>query len=131
MKETYTRPWTPHELVGRTIESFDLDALATQLREEDAYRTHGRCGLTLARGEHLTMVLTVVKEGKSIEELKPPGPVTILLLEGEATLETHDGGRRVPLTPRTAVAFAPAVAHHVEAAADAVLLIVIGEKLRA
>ena len=130
MTEIYSRPWTPLELVGRTIESFDLDALAEQLREEEAYRTHGRCGLTLARGEHLTMVLTVVREHKSVEEQRPPGPVTILLLDGRATLETHDVGRRVQLTPRTAVAFAPAVAHRIEAEVDSTLLIVIGEQVR-
>lgn len=130
MTESYTRPWTPRELVGRTVEGFDLDALAGQLRTEGAYQTHGRCGLTLARGEHLTMVLTVVKAGKSVEEAQPPGPVTIVLLAGRATLVPADGGRRVPLTPRGAVAFAPAVAHQVEAEEDSTLLIVIGEKLR-
>ena len=130
MTDTYTRPWTPEELVGGTIASFGLDALAEQLRTEDAYRKHGRCGLTLARGEHLTMVLTVVKAGKGIEEAQPPGPVTMVLLAGRATLATHDADRRVPLAPGTAVAFAPAVAHRIEAAEDSTLLIVIGEKIR-
>jgi len=130
MTDLYTRPWTPLELVGRAIESFDLAALAEQLRDEEAYRTHGRCGLTLARGEHLTMVLTVVKAGKSVDVQRPPGPVTILLLDGRTTLETHDVGRRLDLTPWTAVAFAPAVAHRIEAQMDSTLLIVIGEKVR-
>lgn len=130
MTQAYSRPWTPHELVGRTVEGFDLDALAAQLRGEDAYRAHGRCGLTLARGEHLTLVLTVVRAGKSLEEPQPPGPVTMVLLTGRATLVPSDGGRRLPLAPGGAVAFAPAVAHQVEAEEDSTLLIVIGEKVR-
>jgi len=115
---------TPVELTGTSIEFFALDDIAASLRQEDAYERSGRTAASLARGDDLTMTLTVARAGTTIREHDAPGPVIIVSLEGRIVLETTDGKRT--LEPGGATAFAADVRHGVQAREDSAFLVIIG-----
>ena len=50
------------------LQSFDLNAEATRLREEKAWQVGGRNAITLRKGGGLNVVLLVMKEGDRLEE---------------------------------------------------------------
>lgn len=126
MQIIFERPFKPVELTPATIEAFDLQALAHQLKLEKPFMEHGRNGLTLARDEHLTMVLTVAKEGKMLLEPRPPGPVAIVMLSGAVTLTTAGAAPQISLDTGMSAAFSPDIVDHVEVHRESAFLIVIG-----
>lgn len=128
MRATFVRPFKPAELTASTVEAFDLHAMARQLIEEEPFEEHGRNALTLARGEDLTMVLTVAKAGKTIPEHQSPGPTTVVVLFGSIIFSVEANGTKIPLGNGSATAFAPRLAHTVEAEKDSAFLIIIGGK---
>jgi quercetin dioxygenase-like cupin family protein len=128
MRATFVRPFKPVELTTATVEAFDLHAMARQLMEEEPFEEHGRNAVTLIRGERLTMVLTVAKEGKVIQEHHAPGPTTVVVLLGSIILSTDGNGEKIPVGNGSAVAFSSDVSHTVEAEKDSAFLIIIGGK---
>jgi quercetin dioxygenase-like cupin family protein len=128
MYAPFTRPFQPVELTTGTIEAFDLQALGKQLMTEAPFTQHGRNGLTLVRSDDLTMVLTVAKAGKVVQEHDSQGPTAILVLAGSITLTAPGDSKGQRLEQGKAVALASHVAHFVEAHTDSVFLIIIGSQ---
>ena len=127
MQTAFERPYKPVELTASTLEAFDVRALAQQLMTEDPFTEHGRNGLTLALGDHLTMVLTVAKTGKMALENQPPGPAILVVLWGALSLAPQDGSP-LHLGDGQFAAFAPDVVPMVEIHADCAFLTIIGGK---
>ena len=130
MYASFTRPFQPIELTTGTIEAFDLQALGKQLMTETPFTQHGRNGLTLVRADDLTMVLTVAKAGKVIQEHTSQGPTAILVLVGSITLTAAGDSKGQALEQGMAAAMASNVAHSVEAHTDSVFLIIIGSQIK-
>jgi quercetin dioxygenase-like cupin family protein len=128
MHTTFERPFKPIEFTPGTTDAFDLRTLAQQLMTEKPFTEHGRNGLTLTRDDNHTTVLTVAKAGKIVQEHSPPGPTTIVMLLGSVSLLTNGEGQKIPLSDGMAAAFAPDVAHRIEAHTDSAFLIMIGSK---
>lgn len=128
MQTAFERPYKPVELTASTLEAFDVRALAQQLMTEDPFTEHGRNGLTLALGDHLTMVLTVAKTGKMALENNPPGPASLVVLWGALSLTPQDGQAPVRLGDGQFAAFAPEVVPTVEVHEDCAFLTIIGGK---
>lgn len=129
MHATFERPFNPAEFTPGTIEVFNLQAMAKQLMTEKPFIEHGRSGLTLTRDDNHTMVLTVAKGGKTVQEHHPAGPTTIVMLSGSMTLMTNKNDQNVSLMSGMAAAFAPDVAHQIIAHTDSAFLIMIGGKV--
>ena len=51
--------------------------------------TTGRSSLTLARGDELTVVLTVLKTGHALDEHPAPAAASVTCLDGNITFTTH------------------------------------------
>jgi quercetin dioxygenase-like cupin family protein len=132
MRTSIERPFKPVELDATTAESFALLALAQQLIADKAYTEHGRAGLTLVRGEGLTLVLTVVRAGRACEQHMSEGPTVLLVLSGAITVALEKTTERLFLEKGAAVALAPEILHAVEARHDSAFLTIIGaqEELR-
>jgi hypothetical protein len=58
------------------LQSVDLDAEVTRLREEKAWQEGRRNAITLRKGQGLNVVLLVMKEGDRLDEHSAPGPVS-------------------------------------------------------
>ena len=94
---TRAHPESERPLHG-PLQSFNLAAEVTRLREEKAWQEGGRNAITLRKGEGLNVVLLVMKEGDRLDEHSAPGPMTLSAHEGRIRFSAADkyvecGGR--------------------------------------
>lgn len=124
MVRAFERPYRPLKVNETWIESFPLHAMAEQLMVEDAFAESGRNALSLVRGDEMTVVLTVMKEGAVLHEHRAPGPATVVLLSGRIRISS--GAEEATLESGSAVSFTANLRHAVKAAEESAFLIVIG-----
>jgi quercetin dioxygenase-like cupin family protein len=117
---TRPHPESERSLHG-PLQSFDLDAEVTRLREEKAWQQGGRNAITLRKGEGLNVVLLVIKEGDRLDEHTAPGPITLIVHEGRIRFSAAD--KDVEAEAGTVIACDAGVSHSVEALGDAVCLL--------
>jgi quercetin dioxygenase-like cupin family protein len=117
---TRPHPESERSLHG-PLQSFDLDAEVTRLREEKAWQEGVRNAITLRKGEGLNVVLLVMKEGDQLDEHSAPGPITLSVHEGRVRFSTAD--KSVEAEAGTVLACDAGVRHSVEALDDAVCLL--------
>jgi quercetin dioxygenase-like cupin family protein len=103
------------------LQSFDLDAEVTRLREEKAWQVGGRNAITLRKVGGLNAVLLVMKEGDRLEEHSAPGPITLSVHEGRIRFSAAD--EEVEAGAGMVLACDAGVRHSVEALGDAVCLL--------
>jgi quercetin dioxygenase-like cupin family protein len=103
------------------LQSFDLAAEVTRLREEKAWQEGGRNAITLRKGGGLNVVLLVMKEGDRLDEHSAPGPITLSVHEGRVRFSTAD--KSVEAETGTVIACDAGVRHSVEALGEAVCLL--------
>lgn len=118
--------YRPIEINSGTVESFDLVQAAKELMADEIFRKSGRVARTLARGEEMTAVLTVLKNGKEIQEHTAPGPVSIQVLSGEIVVYVDAQKRQISLPAGSAVVLSSDAAHRVSAKEDSAFFILIG-----
>lgn len=122
------RPWDPRSAPFATF------ALATDigkaLSQDPAYGT-GKNARSLVRSPELTVVLTALQKGAELKPHHAPGPATAIVLEGEVEFRTlGDNPTSNRLGQHDCAVFSADVQHCVEATAETLLLIVIGEKTK-
>ena len=126
-----TRPHPESERPLRgPLQSFDLTAEVTRLRQEKAWQEGKRNAVTLRKGEGLNIVLLVMKEGDRLDEHSAPGPMTLSVHEGRIRFSAAD--KDVEAEAGTLLACDAGVRHSVEAVCEAVCLlnVVTGSKRR-
>lgn len=112
------------------LQSFDLEAEVSRMREEEEWQKGRRNAITLRKGQGLSVVLMVMKAGDVLDEHSAPGPISLVVREGRvrftAAEKTVEAGTEAVLTCDAGVK------HSVEAVSDAVCLLHIaaGETAR-
>lgn len=112
------------------LQSFDLEAEVSRMREEEEWQKGRRNAITLRKGQGLSVVLMVMKAGDVLDEHSAPGPISLVVREGRvrftAAEKTVEAGTEAVLTCDAGVI------HSVEAVSDAVCLLHIaaGETAR-
>ena len=91
---------------------------------EATFNSSGRSSLTLARGDELTVVLTVLKTGHALGEHPAPAAALVTCLDGNITFTTR--AEEISLVRGETVVFTADILHSVHANEDSVFLIVIG-----
>lgn len=119
-------PYQPFDLVSAPVESFDLSLMANELMNDDLFEKSGRVARTLARGEQMTAVLTVMKKNCELHEHSSPGPVTVTVLSGNLLFSFEASHDSFILPQGSAVIFSKYASHRVKAQEDSSFLIVIG-----
>jgi quercetin dioxygenase-like cupin family protein len=103
------------------LQSFDLEAEVSRLREEQEWQEGRRNAITLRKGEGLSVVLLVMRAGDLLDEHSTPGPISLSVREGRVRLtvanEVIEAGKEMVLTCNAGVS------HSVEAVSDAVCLL--------
>src|SRR5918993_5807601 len=103
------------------LQSVNLDAEVTRLREEKAWQAGRRNAITLRKGEGLNVVLLVMKEGNRLDEHSAPGPITLNVHEDRIRVSAAD--ENVEAEAGTVLACDAGVRHSVEALGNAVCLL--------
>jgi quercetin dioxygenase-like cupin family protein len=126
-----SRPFRPVELKTGELDFFRLREFAEELKTQDEYRRSGVSGVTLARDEHLTVVLVALRKGETMREHRAPSGAAVVLLSGRASFVSGSDESRTELEPNSLAVFAPEVTHAIEALDDALYLVIIGGRNRA
>jgi quercetin dioxygenase-like cupin family protein len=129
MASVLSRPFRPIELDAAALAHFSLPFLAEDLKREPEYARSGISALTLARDDHVTLVLVALRQAALMREHRAPSAATLVLLSGRADFLAGDGSRTA-LEAGSLMAFSADVPHAVEAVEDAVCLLVIGGRQR-
>ena len=124
MHTSSSRPIKPADLNTSTSQAFQLTSMAETLMSEAALTPSGRAALTLARGDELTVVLTVLKAGHKLGEHPAPAAAVVTCLGGNISFKTD--AENITLEQGEAVVFTADILHSVYANEDSVFLIVIG-----
>jgi len=119
-------PYQPLVLTSGTAESFDLSVMANELMRDDLFQRSGRVARTLARGEQMTTVLTVMKKSCELHEHATPGPVTVTVLSGNVVFSFEAPRKDLPVRQGCTVVCSKDAGHRVKALEDSSFLIVIG-----
>jgi quercetin dioxygenase-like cupin family protein len=115
------RPGSDRSLHG-PLQSFDLEAEVSRLREEKEWQEGRRNSITLRKGEGMSVVLLVMKAGDRLEEHSAPGPISLMIREGRIRFAAG-GEEDVEAGPEMALTCDAGVRHSVEALSDAVCLL--------
>ena len=127
MNTSYERPYRPVDLNTTLTKAFPFMAMVENLMEEAEFAASGRAALTLARGDELTLVLTVMKAGTTLEEHPAPAAAVVIPLSGKIIFTTSS--HKITLEEGEGVTFTGDVLHSVHASEDSAFLIVIGGKV--
>ncbi|MCG9127403.1 hypothetical protein JT359_07375 [Candidatus Poribacteria bacterium] len=101
--------------------------MTENLMEEAEFATSGRASLTLARGDEMTVVLTVMKAETTLSEHRAPSAAVVVMLTGEIIFTSNKN--KITLEKGDGVTFTGDVLHSVHATKDSSFLIVIGGKV--
>ena len=99
----------------------DIDERIDQLKDEKAWDTNDRNGITLVKNEKMTIVLTCLHEDAAINDNLVDGILTIEVLEGKVKLITEID--TCELKARSLVTLRANIAHSIHAVKRSVLLI--------
>lgn len=120
-------PYTPFDFSEKIMKSIDVSKVARELTGADAFEKSGKVAQTIARGDRMTVVLTVLKEGAEIHEHGAPGPVAVVVISGSVILKSdHPIQSTTTLTGGSAAVFPQEVRHSLKGNEDSVFLVVIG-----
>src|SRR5512145_1943300 len=77
-----SRPFRPIELSAGALAFFQLPRLAEDLKSQDEFERSGVSAVTLARDDHVTLVLVALRKGSVMREHRAPSAATVILLSG-------------------------------------------------
>jgi quercetin dioxygenase-like cupin family protein len=123
-----TRAERAERLARDTLQVINLRSYLRALREEGAYHTNGRNGITLVKTARLRVVLEVLQAGTQLAEHRAPGPITVQVLEGAIRFHVEDEVFRV--REAETLALPAGQPHSVEAVGDAAFLLTIAVEER-
>lgn len=127
MNASYERPYRPVDLNTTLTQGFPFVSMTENLMEEAEFATSGRASLTLARGDEMTVVLTVMKAETTLSEHRAPSAAVVVMLTGEIIFTSNKN--KITLEKGDGVTFTGDVLHSVHATKDSSFLIVIGGKV--
>jgi quercetin dioxygenase-like cupin family protein len=103
---------------------FDLAAVDSELRREDAYQRDGHTARTLVRKPDLRIVLVVMKAGARIAEHRADETAAVHALSGHVRLRLPDS--TADLAAGRMLVLERGLKHDVEAVADSAFLLTLG-----
>jgi quercetin dioxygenase-like cupin family protein len=94
-----------------------------QLIDQELLARHGRSSRTLVKEGPMRLAIVALAAGGELAAHRAPGPVTVQLLDGEATFIA--GGRDYPMKPRDILVLAAGVEHSARSEKGGVFLLTV------
>jgi quercetin dioxygenase-like cupin family protein len=106
--------------------TFDIPALLTQMKQESAWQTGSRNGITLLKTEGLRVVLVAMHAGTVIPVHKAEGPIAVEVVEGRLVFSA--GSRDETLGKGQLLTLQPGIAHGLRAIDECAYLLTIASE---
>jgi quercetin dioxygenase-like cupin family protein len=117
----------PHPTTERPLDAplltFDLSALLTQIKSEDAWRKGSRNAMTLFKGQRLRVVLVAMHAGTAIPSHRADSPISLQVIEG--VLKFSADAHTVTLRQGQLLTLHAGMPHVVEAVEESVFLLTV------
>jgi quercetin dioxygenase-like cupin family protein len=104
--------------------TFDLPAIAEELRADETYLRRGQVARTLTRTSDIRIVLVALKGGKTITEHRVDVTASVQTLSGHIRLQLPD--RVVEVPPGQILILGAGLVHDVHAETDSSFLLTLG-----
>ena len=105
------------------VGTWDLRALAQELKSGEAWRTSDRRTMSLFRTERMRVMLIALRAGAALASHRADGPITVQVLEGRITFTAES--QAVTLSEGQVLSLQAGLPHAVEAPEDAVFLLTV------
>lgn len=117
----------PHPTTERPLDAplltFDLPALMTHIKGEDAWRKGSRNAMTLLKSQGLRVVLVALHAGTAIPSHQADSPISLQVLEGVLSCSTD--AQTVTLSQGQLLTLHAGIPHAVEAGETSVFLLTV------
>ena len=117
----------PHPTTERSLDAplltFDLPALLTQIKGEDAWHKGTRNAITLFKGQRLRVVLIAMHAGTSIPSHQTDSPISLQVIEGVLTFSADT--QTVTLRQGQLLTLHDGIPHVVDAVQESVFLLTV------
>lgn len=117
---TINRP-DGNRVIDGTYVFIDTPSYIAQLKQEKAWETNDRNGITVFKSDRVAIVVAALHAGTSIEENKVNGFINVQILEGKARVSTPDGD--VDAEKGQIISFHPGIEHSIHAVTDMIMLL--------
>lgn len=105
------------------LSTFDLQALAQRIKNEEAWRRGERATLPLFRTEGMRVMLLALRAGTSLASHRADGPITVQVIEGRIRFSAES--EVVTLAEGQMLSLQSGLPHAVEAPEDSVFLLTV------
>ena len=99
----------------------DLQQFSTQLKEESAWQKNDRNAITVFKTNGITMVLTALHKGATMDDVVVEGLLTLQVMEGSISIDTDNEAMK--LKEKQMVVLHPESKQNVTAEEDTILLL--------
>jgi quercetin dioxygenase-like cupin family protein len=117
---TINRPDGDRVLDG-TYVFIDIPSYIRQLKEEKAWEKSDRNSITVFKSTNITILITALQAGASINDNKVDGLLTLQVLKGNARITTLDGD--IDAVENQLLALHQNVSHSIHAISDTIILL--------
>jgi quercetin dioxygenase-like cupin family protein len=116
----------PLQFTPETFTGVSLASLVDELLASSEVQQEGKTGRTLAKSEHLTVVLTVMRAGERVREQSVPAPTLVVPIRGDLSFERAGESPHVSSEADSLLLMGPGVQHEIVANTDSAFLWVLG-----
>jgi quercetin dioxygenase-like cupin family protein len=105
-----------------------LASLVDELLATPEVQLEGKTGRTLAKSQHLTVVLTVMRAGERVREQTIPAPTIVVAIRGDLSFDRAGEASHVSAQSESVLLMGPGVPHEIVAHTDSAFLLVLGTR---
>ncbi len=109
--------------IDEPVLTFNISEQIERLKAEPEWASGMEDGMTLAKYPHMRVVLVALKKGRSMQEHKVEGPMSLFVISGNISLTAGDG--EYELKENGLLTLRKEVLHEVTAKADSVFLLTV------
>ncbi len=117
------RPSVQERNINAPVLALHVDEVVRQLKSEPEWKLGTEDGITLAKYNHMRVVVVALKKGKSMHEHKVKGPLSLYVISGKVTLVVDQ--KEYQLKDKGLFTLRKTILHDVRASADSVFLLTI------
>ena len=111
------------EKLDQPLMAFAVADEISKLKDDQRSTNQGKHSATLAKNEHVRIVLAVLAKGEALQEHGTQGQITVAVVQGAIRFDALN--ERVRLTAGALLTLRPGIRHSVEALEESALVITV------
>jgi|GEM_PF-2613782 len=118
--------YSTQDITAETFQGWQLDPIIDEMLAAQQTDDIGKASRTLIKSKELTVVLTVLPQGRELRDHQVAGSVLVVPLRGEAIITQQDRQATVSTRGCQVLALGQGQVHAVRALTDTAFLLILG-----